>query len=104
MQFHARFMAVCLVALAANASARESVTPVQKVVQMLMGMLEKGKKEKHEEQVQFATYKQFCGDTETTVRRTIKETDEKITMLKADIQKYSTESKDLAREIMDLEG
>jgi len=99
-----RFVAALLVALAAANVAREDVTPVQKVVQMLMGMLEKGKKEKHEEQIQFATYKQFCGDTETTVRRTIKETDEKITMLKADIQKYSTESKDLSREIMDLEG
>merc|ERR1719305_1021048 len=27
------------------------------------GMLEKGKKEKYEEQVQFAAYKQFCDDT-----------------------------------------
>ena len=26
-------------------------------------MAEKGKKEKHEEQVQFAAYKQFCDDT-----------------------------------------
>ena len=33
------------------------VTPVQKVVQLMEGMLEKGKKEKHGEQVQFASYK-----------------------------------------------
>jgi len=104
MQFHTRFMAVCLVALAANASARESVTPVQKVVQMLMGMLEKGKKEKHEEQVQFATYKQFCEDTERTVKRQVKASDEKITMLKADIQKYKTESADLSKDIQELEA
>merc|ERR1740130_2522293 len=71
---------------------------------MLGGMLEKGKKEKHEEQVQFATYRQFCQDTEVTVTKQIKESDEKITMLKADIQKYDTESKDLSREIQELEG
>merc|ERR1719247_1187200 len=60
--------------------------------------------EKHEEQVQFATYRQFCEDTEVTVSRQIKEADEKITMLQADIQKYQTETKDLAREIQELEA
>eukprot|EP00451_Oxyrrhis_marina_P002777 CAMPEP_0204251668 /NCGR_PEP_ID=MMETSP0468-20130131/476_1 /ASSEMBLY_ACC=CAM_ASM_000383 /TAXON_ID=2969 /ORGANISM="Oxyrrhis marina" /LENGTH=44 /DNA_ID= /DNA_START= /DNA_END= /DNA_ORIENTATION= len=29
----------------------EAVTPVQKVIQLMNGMLEKGKEEKHEEQV-----------------------------------------------------
>merc|ERR1719247_2420756 len=60
--------------------------------------------EKHSEQVQFATYKQFCEDTEGTVTRQIKESEEKITMLKADIQKYKTETEDLAREIQELEA
>jgi len=41
----------------------ESVTPVQKVIQLMEGMSAKGKKEKHKEQVQFAAYKQFCDDT-----------------------------------------
>jgi len=104
MQFLMRFVATILAALAFSASAREEVTPVQKVIQMLMGMLEKGKKEKHSEQVQFATYKQFCEDTEGTVTRQIKESEEKITMLKADIQKYKTETEDLAREIQELEA
>jgi len=93
-----------LVVLVAGASARDAVTPVQKVIQMLMGMLEKGKKEKHSEQVQFASYKQFCGDTEETVTKQIKEADSKITMLKADIQKYQTESADLARAIQEHEA
>jgi len=104
MQLRMPILAALLVTLVTGASARESVTPVQKVVQMLMGMLEKGKKEKHAEQVQFATYKQFCEDTEVTVKRQIKQNDEKITMLKADIQKYSTEATDLARDIQELEG
>ena len=45
------------------------VTPVQKVVQLLQGMLEKGKNEKHAEQVQFASYKQFCDDTAVEKKR-----------------------------------
>merc|ERR1719301_155060 len=32
-------------------------------------MVEKGKKEKHEEQVQFAAYKQFCDDTTVEKQR-----------------------------------
>ena len=36
-------------------------------------MVEKGKKEKHEEQVQFAAYKQFCDDTTVEKQRAIKE-------------------------------
>merc|ERR1719160_1704486 len=39
------------------------VTPVQKVVTLLHGMVEKGKKEKQEEEVQFAEYKEFCENT-----------------------------------------
>ncbi len=41
---------------------------MQKVIEMMSGMLEKGKKEQHEEQVQSAAYKQFCDDT--TVEKT----------------------------------
>jgi hypothetical protein len=53
----------CGPALGADLSIKAKVTPVQKVVELLGGMLEKGKKEKHDEQVQFAAYKQFCDDT-----------------------------------------
>ena len=47
------------------------------------GMLEKGKKEKHAEQVQFAAYKQFCDDTTVEKSRAIKEAAEEIEVLKA---------------------
>jgi len=104
MQIQMSVFSVLLVTLTLGTSAREAVTPVQKVVQMLQGMLVKGNTDKHAEQVQWATYKQFCEDTEATVTKQIKEADEKITMLQADIQKYDTESKDLAREIQELEA
>merc|ERR1712100_684524 len=82
--------------LGANAS---TVTPVQKVIQLLNGMVEKGKKEKHEEQVQFAAYKQFCDDTTVEKKRAIEEANEQIEVLKADIEKYTATAAKLTKEI-----
>merc|ERR1719305_85839 len=90
--------ALAVLALYVGASA-ETVTPVQKVIQLLNGMVEKGKKEKHEEQVQFAAYKQFCDDTTVEKQRAIKEANEMIEILQADIQKYEADAAQLAKEI-----
>jgi predicted RNase H-like nuclease (RuvC/YqgF family) len=93
-----------IVALVTCATALDTdVTPVQKVIQLLNGMLEKGKKEKHDEQVQFAAYDQFCKDTSTEKGRSIKEASEKIEMLKADIQKATADTDSLTKEIAELE-
>merc|ERR1719284_1371994 len=67
------------------------------------GMLEKGKKEKHDEQVQFAAYKQFCDDTSTEKTRAIAEANEKIEVLKADIQAYTAKAAKLTKEIAELD-
>merc|ERR1719262_1604765 len=67
------------------------------------GMLEKGKKEKHEEQVQFASFKQFCDDTTVEKQRSIQEANERIETLKADIQKYSADVAKLTKEIAELD-
>jgi chromosome segregation ATPase len=90
---------VLLAVLAGVAAEQSQVTPVQKVIQLLNGMVEKGKKEKHEEQVQFAAYKQFCDDTTVEKQRAIKEANEMIEMLQADIEKYEADAARLAREI-----
>jgi len=103
MQLPMRLLAFILGAFVAGATFG-SVTPLQKVVTMLMGMLEKGKKEKHQEQVQFAAYSQFCQDTSITLKKQIKEGTSKVSMLKADIQKYVTESNNLARDVQELES
>merc|ERR1719440_665000 len=96
-------LALVLVGLACAAAIeqqeRVDVTPVQKVIQLLNGMVEKGKKEKHEEQVQFAAYKQFCDDTTVEKQRAIKEANEMIEILQADIQKYEADAAQLAEEI-----
>merc|ERR1719324_750210 len=95
---------VFLALLCAPAAAVESkVTPVQKVIQLMEGMLEKGKKEKHDEQVQFAAYKQFCDDTTVEKTRAIKEAEETIDVLKADIQKYTADAAQLTKEIAELD-
>merc|ERR1719482_2055075 len=97
-------LALVLVAACVPAAAdRAEVTPVQKVIQLLNGMLEKGKKEKHDEQVQFAAYKQFCDDTTTEKKRAIEEANEMIEILKADIQKYEADAEQLAKEIAEHE-
>jgi len=95
-------LAVLLLLVAApmvTAKGQVAVTPVQKVIQLLNGMVEKGKKEKHEEQVQFAAYKQFCDDTTVEKQRAIKEANEMIEMLQADIEKYEADAARLAKEI-----
>merc|ERR1711865_1175691 len=67
------------------------------------GMLEKGKKEKHDEQVQFAAYKQFCDDTTVEKTRAIAEANEQIDTLKADIQSYTAKAALLTKEIAGLD-
>merc|ERR1719262_473429 len=88
---------------AAKAGSSAQVTPVQKVIDLMEGMLEKGKKEKHDEQVQFAAYKQFCDDTSVEKKRAIAEANERIDVLKADIQKYTADAARLTKEIAELD-
>merc|ERR1719327_2640886 len=95
--------AVAALALLASSANASEVTPVQKVIQLMNGMLEKGKKEKHDEQVQFAAYKQFCDDTTTEKKRAIAEANERIEVLKADIQKYTADAARLTKEIAELD-
>merc|ERR1719399_1970464 len=92
------FACALLSTFSANAS-KVDVTPVQKVIQLMEGMLEKGKSEKHDEQVQFAAYKQFCDDTSVEKKRAISEAEEHIEVLKADIAKYTADAAQLAKEI-----
>jgi len=91
-------MKLTLAVLATLASA-STVTPVQKVIQLLEGMAANGKKEKHEEQVQFAAYKQFCDDTKVEKERSIKEANLTMEKLSADIQKFKADAARLGREV-----
>merc|ERR1719301_185609 len=77
----------------------DKVTPVEKVIQLMQTMLEKGKKEKHEEAVQYNSYKQWCDETTVEKNRRIAEANEMIDTLKADIQKYAADAEVLTKEI-----
>ena len=69
----------------------------------MLPQVEKGKKEKHEEQVQFAAYKQFCDDTTVEKQRAIKEATAKMEQLVAAIQKAEADAATLAKEIAQLD-
>merc|ERR1719491_1808266 len=94
-----KLVAAILCSVLACTASGSSVTPVQRVIELLQSMSAKGKKEKHEEQVQFAAYKQFCDDTSTEKQRAIAEAAETIEVLKADIAKYISDAARLTREI-----
>merc|ERR1719456_1807326 len=63
------------------------------------GMVEKGKKEKQDELVQFAGYKTFCDNTVSQKQAAIAEANEMIEVLQADIEKYEATAAKLAGEI-----
>jgi len=94
---------VTLASAPSAAATKAEVTPVQKVIQLLEGMLEKGKKGKHEEQLQFASYKQFCDDTSVEKKRVIEQAAEQIDMLKADIAKGTADAAQFGKEISGLD-
>merc|ERR1719230_1640775 len=91
----ARVLLLVLLAVGASAAMRPhhdalvqaGVTPVQKVVQMLTDMMAKGKKEKEDEQVSFATFQQFCKSTTTEKTQAIATTMSEIDDLNGDIAK-----------------
>merc|ERR1719460_276945 len=94
---------IALLTLASAVNVNVQVTPVQKVIQLLQGMAEKGKEEKHAEQVQFASYKQFCDDTTVEKQRAIKENTALMEQLTASIQKAEADAATLAKEIAQLD-
>jgi len=79
------------------------VTPVQKVLSMMEGMMAKGKQEKHEEEVEFAKFQEWCEGVRSAKTRSIKESSDQITQLSADIAKAESDAETLAGEIAALE-
>merc|ERR1719316_2162171 len=84
---------------ASESMEQVDVTPVEKVIQLMNGMKEKGISEKQAEQVQFAAYKQWCDDTIRQKTTAIAEANEMIEVLKADIQKYAADAELLSKQI-----
>jgi len=76
-----------------------SVTPVQKVIEMLQGMKTKGQAEKDSEEVQFAKYQQFCEDTSRLKQTAVKDGTRHIDSLQATIAKAVADSNRLSKEV-----
>jgi len=95
---------ILLLPFASAIAYSSNVTPVQKVVQLMNELLEKGKKEKHEEEVQFAAYSQWCEGTIAEKKEAIQEADDRIAVLSANIDKYGVEAKRLGKEVAELDA
>jgi len=99
----ARVIAVLLIANVLATSLAANVTPIQKVISMMDGMLQKGKAMKHEEEVEFAKSKAWCKDVRTQTTRSISESAEQIQQLSADISKAESDAEVMAGEVQDLD-
>jgi hypothetical protein len=97
----APLLGLVLGGLLIDVSTASVAKPVQKAVEMLEGMLTKAENEKHEEQVQFAGFKQFCDDVTHEKQIAIAQADAAIEKLEADVLKYNTEVDRLTGEIED---
>jgi len=91
--------ALALILYTLPASASGDVSPVQKVLGLLDGLLVKCKSEQMKELHQFATYKHFCDDSAAVKKRTITDAEESITMLEADVEKYEADISQLTEYI-----
>merc|ERR1719478_863235 len=97
--FIALFAVLACPASSTELKTKQKVTPVQKVIQLMEGMMEKGKAEMNKEQVQFAAYKQFCQGTTEDKTKAIADAEVMITKLKGDIQKFNADAEALGKEI-----
>jgi len=97
-----QLMKVLSLALLASASGRTEVTPVQKVLEMMDGMLQKGKQDKHDETTRFSAFSQWCASTKNEKERAIKAESDQITQLDADITKSEADADKLGEEIAGL--
>jgi len=93
-------------AASARISLRDgsSVTPIQKVLQMMAEALKKGKKEKNEEEVEFTKFKVFCEEVLDDKTKAIAEATKKIEQLQADIEKAESDVQVLSDEIKEHEA
>jgi len=96
-------LVLLLTATAVLPCAALDVTPLQKVVEMLDGVLAKGKAEKHEEEVEFAKFHEWCDQVRAEKTKSVKELGDEIMQLSADSDKAEADAETLGEEIGELE-
>merc|ERR1719359_1760734 len=85
-------------------SNKEGVTPIQKVIQMMQEMYAKGKQEKHDEEVAFTTYTEWCKNTMDFKQKAVADGEALMESLSADIQKAESDAMVLGKKITELGG
>mmetsp|Transcript_42070 Transcript_42070/g.91666 ORF Transcript_42070/g.91666 Transcript_42070/m.91666 type:complete len:685 (+) Transcript_42070:73-2127(+) len=93
-----------VVCIFAGVAAASTVTPTQKVVQLLEGMMAKATEEKKEEEVKFSKFSQWCDDTDASKSKAIAEEKRMIEQLTAEIAKLSADVSHLTNEIAGLDN
>jgi len=81
-----------------------SVTPVQKVIQLLQDMRLKAVAEKNAEAVEYAKFQQFCTDTISNKKREIEDDATLMESLSAEIGKLDSDVTTLGNKITDLKA
>merc|ERR1719409_1536990 len=97
------FCAVVFATLAICNVHSASVTPIEKVIQMLEDMKAKGIKEKQDEEVRFASFSTFCDNTKSSKAAAITKGAASLEALAADIQKADADALEAANAIAALE-
>merc|ERR1719215_2271601 len=80
-----------------------SVTPIQKVLQMMGDMKQKGITEKEEEATKFAAFETWCGNQDRIKNQEIEEGTNMIAKLEANIEKSQASIKKLTTLIEELD-
>jgi DNA repair exonuclease SbcCD ATPase subunit len=93
---------LCLASSAAASRTESTVTPIQKVLQMMDGMLQNAKKDKHDETTRFSAFQQWCESTKSEKDRDIAAAADQIIQLEADISKSEADADRLGEEIDEL--
>jgi len=105
MQLNILFIVALAGIAGVNANKVEvDVTPVQKVVALLQGMLEKGKKAKGDEKTAFAKSSQWCADTDFEKTMAIKDGKENVKQLASKISKANSDITSLTKKVNKLDA
>jgi len=99
-----KFLFVLAASAMAVSNGNQAKSPVKKVVSMLTDMLAKGKKEKQDETVRFASYKQFCESTSAEKAKNIATGKKEIEQLAATIAKAQADVVEITQYVAGLDS
>merc|ERR1719379_1773124 len=95
--------ASCVFLLLLAGASANGVTPIQKVLTLLEEMKAKGIKEKQDEEVRFSEFASWCTNTKKAKNDEIAAGNQKMEMLKAEIEKARVLIEQLTARILELD-